>query len=371
MRGAIRAMPPIGLGRKDQDIITPEILEMIKNDDPSFFSLSDEEDKFSNVAFLYLQPIIDNNAYNCAKILNKICSNKISPYSPYTLDLSKASRKMTRLLHDVFPLNQHRFNCYIPITMTTCENQKLFPLPQSEYSSMFSQAIRANDLKTTKYFLDNIIVDLNSYDICQTPDSTKNPEIYMLMVTHGIKTSVVPTFALENNMIDFIHTLINDYDFYINSSNLMQDTIKNMIRNNAFEAVKLIINTEGVKNVLHNFITYCALFNCDEMLELIINSAKDKLTSDCGKSAILAAARLGRINILKLLLLIPNTIDTKSVKNAIKKATENGYPEIVEMLEENLKQGIFLPEESAEEDTKESEFPTDLNAYGSFNPGFM
>lgn len=328
-------------GRNENAEIDPATLESIKNDDPSCINESFLDVNFPSYKHL-LTSIIKYDAIKCMMKLHQF--NERALYT-YQNDSVVISPKMGHLLFDIYGMHLYEMGYFLPVSMLVKFKEHAgLKIKNALYLNSLLLAIQQNDMEGITYILDNVSSFTDMNGILQTRATEMSPEVFMLLLSKGFHYGppVIPSIFIEQNRIDQINTLINDYHFILDFGALGVESISNMIRNNAYEFTKMMIEYNAVDNYIPVIINGCALYNCEEMLDMVLSTAKRKLKPGAANKALISAAKIGRANIFKKLL-IPTAVDMKAVGEARQAAEDNGYDEIVRIVDEELPVDIANP----------------------------
>ncbi|EAY19963.1 hypothetical protein TVAG_402170 [Trichomonas vaginalis G3] len=321
--------------------LSDAIITGIKNDDPSVIDISVFERNDSIKMTSYEYNIIKYDAIKCmSKVKNYIVRHSINS-AAFQLCISK---RMSYLLLDCHGVSYWGY----PVTFDTLidlkKNTNVNFGPEF-YLTELSFLISQNDIRGVSYILDTIASFMDISGSLSQNIKDISPDMFLYLLSRGIHNGppVVPSSFLEQNLIDLIDKLINEYHFILDFSALGMKSISNMIKNNAFEATKMVIQYGAADKYISAILNECALFNCDEMLQMVINEASSKFSPGCANKSLISAAKLGRTSIFRKLL-IPSAIDLKTVEEARKEALDGGFVDIVKIIDTELPEGI--PEET-------------------------
>lgn len=320
--------------------ISQEEEEKIQRDDPSFITKGLVSD--TGAAQSYFVLILKHDALKCMIQLNQCTNKDIILYCPQDINVS---RKMILLLFDLFYMKVFKMGIQINLQIALEFIKKSnICLDLDLLTHIFDTSIKRNDLEAVTYIADNY-PRFNFMFFIDIKRKTHNitPEMFLLLVSRGLINDipVIPAKFIEENKIDEINILINEYHYILDFSAVGTQSIRTMIKNNSFDITKLAIKCGALDKYFSIILNDCTLFNCEDLLDCILEDAKDRLKPGSANKALVSAARLGRISIFKKLLNSLH-IDMNYVKKAKEKAYESGYDEIVEILENDLPEGIPL-----------------------------
>ena len=301
------------------------IIEMIKNDDISVVDYVTGPNNDYRLQRQMLSEIIEKDSFKCFKEFLKRF-HFVEPMS------FKPSRKMSRLLYDLFDFSQRSYNK--SGNFFVFKNlKKISPnicLPMYRYSTL-QKSIENNDIPKLKLLMEEQYTDecaFNQFNsIMSNVDYSKcdtDTILYLISRGYEINNHVIPSSMLKNNQIELINILRNQYGYLLDYSVLTEDDISSMVLNNSLEAIGLIIDAGIAKRFIELLLRKCAAYNCEELLDLLISKKDFLFIPKCGNNALKEACKLMRFPIAEKLL-IPSILDKETIEEAmnIVKALKN------------------------------------------------
>lgn len=335
------------LGQSQNNEVPQHIKDKIKVDDTSWIDELIEKGVINKLNSNYFDLLAQYDAvHSIVKMAN---DQKLSmkPNDLFTiLKHPKTTRRMKRLLKDLYSIpNIPDFdNNNMDLVFKNVIN---FQFNNEIQERIIRNIVEKNNFQQIRLLTDNYIIHQHNQtrtemdDIFYTPNM--DPKIYKFLIERGIHSTAptIPSFALERNMSDFIRELQTSYYFYLDPNVLNSSVVQNMVRNNSFDAIEYILDnsTDTQTPLIASILALCAKYNCENLLSMVLQKTGPNLRPGHGDQALHEASRLGRLKIVSLLLRI-DIITLNAVRLAIEAAHNNGFQDVVDLIQSADLEGI-------------------------------
>lgn len=284
--------------------VPPETIEMIKNDDPSFI----ENYKDSTVSFEILRAIYDHGAHRCLhSYFAKSSYPEFYGTTPSNVKSdTKVSPIISQMIHDKKSPELMVFSRVSSLKLAAIEDDFVdVNFPEDTTSSLMN-CQGENAIEQARFILDYYVVPQLSGTDGVNYAEIRDPKIFVLLLENGINTtqSKVPKYAIENNLVEFIDILINKYGFSIDLDDWSESEIELMFIYNSITSIQHIMKSKiaSFKNHIDIFLNLCSIYNCIDILSVIIKEAKSHIDQPMAQQALYLAAKFGRKEIVSLLI---------------------------------------------------------------------
>jgi len=259
-------------------VIPPHISEKIKKDDSTWI-----DEKISSYSMDVIQKmfltIIDNDALKCYIEMNKRnfhINITLNGASRSIFDNPKISKRMCLALFDLTSASYLTSDPYsfIKIALNLGINIQKLMMPNDSVVYALRKAIEKSDLRIVEFIVDNLVV---TYDNMSFHSIITNPDVFLLLVERKMYTGppIVPSFAFEENLTEFIHILTSKHGFFYDFSyDTPLNFYKTLVINNSIDAIKLIIEAslnQKLYFAVDLVMESCAMFNCEEIMDLLFS----------------------------------------------------------------------------------------------------
>ena len=322
---------------QESDSISPEIIEQIKNDDPTVITKELANGRLHNLESYVFQ-------FQSRKCFMKLVELGYH-YTCLPPDHMNLTRKMSRVIFD--NLNFSRFS-----DPGTIQQDPLYQLQCSEFYPKIKRTkcdfhvlinyISKNKQHNTKFILENLVIRptspfdsglLNPSQIFADCDE----EMIYYYISKGLDISdhkITPSMFI-NNQVNLIKKLQQEHGFIIDYSQFKQKEIREIVLNNSIEAMQLFLEGSHENKFIDIILNFCAIFNCTEMLDMILSHKDLLIKPNIGNKALLQACQNLRFEIVDKLL-IPQILNRETVNEALSIAGAYKDEELISKLQKFL-----------------------------------